>query len=567
MADHHPSSSAPDTNPALSHLHAYLGNAHDAVFVFAEDMKFRLANSTLTHWMNHRDFTPGESILTSLIGLSKSIDLFVHKCEIALSGTPVRFECLIRPRTSLPRWVEFSLHRTPLNHPEVELIAIARDISAHKNEIAKLRHQANHDELTGLLNRREFTRKLKTLTTAPQAHHALLYLDLDQFKVVNDSCGHQAGDELLGRLARLFREALNDHDILARIGGDEFAILLEDASLESAQAKAEILRDAVAPFSFHWEGKRFGMSVSIGIAAINPVNEGADCVLSAANAACHVAKRKGRNQIQVYAESTECSSLHREMGWIARITEAFENDRFRLFYQNILPISSEYGCFDHREILLRMIDEDGQHIEPGEFVPAAEKYHLMPLIDRWVIRTLFARNAVVWRTAFTLLESCKGAAMPLCCINLSGASLNDDYFPVFLRDQVELHQIPPQSVCFEITETVAINNLEKVSTLITELKALGFRFSLDDFGSGMSSFSYLKSLPVDFLKIDGSLVKNLDHDKTDYCMVEAINKIAQEMGIKTIAEFVGNQGVINKLQSIGVNFAQGFNIHQPEHLH
>lgn len=566
MADH-PATDTLAVNQALNCLQDYLDTVHDAVFIIGEDMRLRLANATLTRWMNERDFTLGRSILSSLIGLSESIDLFVHKCEIALAGTPVRFECLIRPRNSQLRWVEISLNRAPLKHPGVEIIAMARDIGAHKSEIAKLKHQANHDELTGLINRREFTRRLKILATSPQGRHALLYLDLDQFKVVNDTCGHHAGDELLRGLARLIRETLHGNDILARIGGDEFAILLEDHTLEGAQEKAKAVRDAVADFRFPWEGKRFDMGVSIGIATIKPNNEGADCILSAADAACHVAKSKGRNQIQVYAESTECSSLQREMGWISRITEAFENDRFHLFYQNILPIGSEYGCFNHREILLRMIDEDGRQIEPGEFVPAAEKYHLMPLIDRWVIRTLFSRNAVSWRAAFTLLESSEGIAMPLCCINLSGASLNDDYFPVFLRDQLSLHQIPPQSVCFEITETVAINNLEKVSALITELKALGFRFSLDDFGSGMSSFTYLKSLPVDFLKIDGALVKNIDHDKTDFCMVEAINKIAQEMGIKTIAEFVGNHGVIEKLQSIGVDFAQGYGIHRPEQLH
>ncbi len=562
MADY-PATNTPAPNQSLS----YLDYVHDAVFIIGEDMKFRFANNTLTHWMHERDFTPGRSILSRLIGLSESIDLFVHKCEIALAGTPVRFECLIKPRSSLPRWVEISLKRTQHSHPDVEIIAIARDISAHKNEIAKFKHQANHDELTGLLNRREFTRRLKALAASQDAHHILLYLDLDQFKVVNDTCGHQAGDELLGRLARLIREALHENDILARIGGDEFAIVLETQTLEKAQEKAQTLRDAIADFCFHWEGKRFDMGISIGIAAIKPDNEGADCILSAADAACRVAKSKGRNQIHVYAESTECSTLQRETAWISRITEAFENDRFRLFYQNILPIGSEYGCYSHREILLRLIDEDGRQIAPGEFVPAAEKYHLMPLIDRWVIRTLFASNAAVWRAAFTLLENCEEAAMPLCCINLSGASLNDEYFPVFLRDQLSLHQIPPESVCFEITETVAINNLEKVSVLITELKALGVRFSLDDFGSGMSSFAYLKYLPVDFLKIDGSLVKDMDHNKTDFCMVEAINKIAQEMGILTIAEFVGNHAVIEKLQSIGVNFAQGYSIHQPEHLH
>lgn len=562
MADHS-TSKASISNPAFS----YLDQAHDAVFVIGEDMRLRLVNATLAQWMNEKHLTPGGSVLSSLIGLSKSIDLFVHKCEIAFTGTPVRFECLIRPQNSMPRWTEISLNRVTLNHPDMEIIAIARDISANRNEIAKLRHQANHDELTGLLNRREFTRKLSLLASNPQTGHTLLYLDLDQFKIINDTCGHHAGDELLGRLARLLADTLNGNGILSRIGSDEFAILLEGISLENAQKIAKSVRDAVAGFRFHWEEKYFDMSISIGVASIKVDNEGVDCVLSAADAACHVAKNKGRNQIHVYSDSTECASLKRETAWISRITEAFENNRFRLFYQNILPIGSEYGCFNHREILLRMIDTDGREITPGEFVPAAEKYHLMPLIDRWVIRTLFFRNAALWRSASVLLENCEKDAMPLCSINISGSSLNDDYFPIFLRDQLNLYQIPPQAVCFEITETVAINNLDKVSSLIKELKTLGFRFSLDDFGSGMSSFAYLKSLPVDFLKIDGSLVKNLDNDKTDFCMVEAINKIAQEMGIKTIAEFVGNRSIFEKLQSIGVNFAQGYSIHEPEHLH
>lgn len=561
MADH-----PADPNPVLQHLFDYLDSAHDAFFIIGEDMKLRLANSTLTHWMNEKEFVAGKSVLSSLINLSESIDLFVHKCEIAQAGTPSRFECLIRPPGSLPRWVEISLHRTPFRQAGVEIIGVARDISTHKNQIAKLKHQASHDELTGLINRREFKLKLGAMHMQAEKQHALLYLDLDKFKIVNDTCGHHAGDELLLRLAKLIRESLHSGHILARIGGDEFAILLEDCTLEHAQETAKAVRDTVAGFRFHWDGKQFDLGVSIGIARLKSSYEGTDCVISAADTACYIAKSKGSNQIHVY-EDSECTFMQREVEWIARITEAFENNRFHLYYQNILPISAEYGCFDHREILLRLIDVDGRHIAPAEFVPAAEKFHLMPLIDRWVIRTLFARNAPLWRAAFKLLQNCDGMSMPLCCINLSGASLNDDYFPVFLRDQLSLYEIPPQSICFEITETVAINNLEKASDLIKELKTLGCRFSLDDFGSGMSSFSYLKSLPVDFLKIDGSLVKNIDHDKTDFCMVEAINKIAQEMGIKTIAEYVRNAGVIEKLQSIGVNFAQGYGIHQPEHLH
>lgn len=555
-------------NQAHSCLQAYLNNAYDGVFTIGEDLKFRFANITLAGWMNETGMENGCSILPGLIGLSESMDLFVHKCEIALAGTPVRFECLIRPRHSLPRWVEISLSRASLPRPEIVITGVARDISAHKHEITKLKRQAGFDELTGLLNRRELTRRLQALAAHPQEnHHALLYLDLDQFKAVNDACGHLAGDELLRQVAKIIQDTMQDNGTLARVGGDEFAILLENCTPEAAEAAAVAIREAASNFRFYWGGKRFDIGVSIGIAIITPKNEGTDCALSAADSACHVAKEKGRNHIHVHSGSMECAYRKQEAGWISRITEAFEENRFRLYYQNILPIGPDYGCFDHREILVRMIDEHGRQIEPGEFLPAAEKYHLMPLIDRWVIRTLFSRNNELWNSAYQLLQPGGKAAMPLCCINLSGATLNDEYFPDFLKDQIELHQIPPQAICFEITETVAIGNLEKVCELIQDLKALGFRFALDDFGSGMSSFAYLKSLPVDFLKIDGSLVRDIDESRTDLCMVEAINRIAQEMGIQTIAEFVKNNDVIKKLRSIGVNYAQGYGIHQPESLY
>lgn len=557
---------SPDSIEQLC-LMAWLDTAHDAVFLLDGDMKLQLANQTLVSWTSERDFPKGHSILPILLGLSDSIELFSRQFKTTLAGASVRFECLIRPEHCLPRWVEFSLNRVPLQKNGTKIIGIARDITQHKNEIIRLRHHSTRDELTSLLNRRAFTRQLTEIVDARQGEHALLFIDLDRFKVVNDSCGHQAGDRLLVQAAQCIQSVIPAQDILARIDGDEFAVLLQHCDLPTAQQAASAIRAAVSGLCFRCDDKQFEIGTSIGIALIKPEQDGTDCSLSAADSACQIAKKKGRNYIHVYVGSTECSQLTRETAWVSRITKAFEDDRFRLFYQNILPIGSEYGCFDHREILLRMVDENGQQIEPGEFIPSAEKYHLMPLIDRWVVRTMFANNADNWRKNHEILETSGERHAPLCCINLSGASLNDELFPDFLRDQIAQHQIPPQVVCFEITETVAIHNLERVSALIHELKALGFLFALDDFGSGMSSFSYLKSLPVDFLKIDGSLVLGIADCKTDFCMVEAIHKIAQEMGIKTIAEFVKNKSIMDKLQDIGVDYAQGFGIHQPEFLY
>ena len=558
---------SPARDEARAYILDYLDNARDGAFILGEDMRLRALNGTLADWMGSKSSVKNLSILTGLIGLSSSVDLFVHKSEVALAGTAVRFDCLIRPLGGLPRWVEFTLNRIPRNRADAELLGVARDISVQRQEMSRLRQMAIYDEVTGVLNRREFTRRLQAMKSEGCEEHSLLFIDLDQFKVVNATCGHLAGDELLCRLAGTIRDVLPADPVFGRIGADEFALLLHTRSIDQAHDTALAIRDAIGRIHFSCEGRHIDIGVGIGIAPLQSGEASADCVLSAATSACQVAKQKGRNRIHVHSGSMECSNLQRESSWVSRITDAFENDRLELYYQNILPIGSKYGCYDHREILLRLIDEDGRRIEPREFLPAAEKYHLMPLLDRWVIRTLFSRNGELWRNAFQLLDTLQGITMPLCCINLSGASLNDDYFPEFLRDQIQLHRIPPQTVCFEITETVAVTHLDKVSQLMGELKNLGFRFALDDFGSGMSSFAYLKSLPVDFLKIDGSLVRDIDESKTDFCMVEAIHRIAKEMGIKTIAEFVRDETMIEKLRMIGVDFVQGHGIHHPERLH
>jgi EAL domain-containing protein (putative c-di-GMP-specific phosphodiesterase class I) len=380
-------------------------------------------------------------------------------------------------------------------------------------------------------------------------------------------CGLAEGDKLLCHVADFIRSALKVRDVAARIGGKKFSLMCRDSSMDKAYTKACEIRDKLIAFKFECNGHKFDLSASIGFTLVHQDdNSDKHLAMSEADSACHYARHLGHNRIHAYLKNGNNAYRQQESEWISRIVSAFENERFQLFYQNIQQIENGNGGDDHHEILLRMLDENGVHISPGEFIPAAEKYHLMPLIDRWVIRTLFARNAELWRATFILQQADATTPTNLCCINISGSSLNDEYFLEFLRDQIALHKVPPQAVCFEITETVAVNDLEKATHLIKTLRAEGFRFALDDFGKGMSSFSYLQSLPVDFLKIDGSLVQNIDINKIDLCMVEAINRIAQEMGIKTIAEFVKSQKVIDMLQTMGVNYVQGFGIHHPEPL-
>ena len=563
-----------ELNPATGNginlplLQTYLDSASDAIFIIDELQHVLFANKTLKLWLANSgiaiEHATSNFICDKLIGVQESIILFSEQHNACLCGFNPRFECLIRPEGLLPYWVEISLNRVLRADDKIEIMGVLRDINAHKNEIMQLKHQSVHDELTGLLNRREFTRHLQFLMTEKQqAHHSLLFMDLDQFKIVNDTCGHAAGDALLSQLAGIIKKKMRATDTLARLGGDEFGIILEHCSSSSALVRAKTILDIVSNFKFNWEDKHFSIGVSIGIASFNPGSDGTECVMGAADAACYIAKNNGRNRIQVYSDSEECSFHRREMDWIAKITQAFETDRFRLYYQHIVPITTGYGCFDHHEILLRMLDDSDKPIEPAEFIAAAEKYHLMPLIDRWVIRTLFARKAK--ELADDILYS-ENEANKLCAINLSGASLNDEFFLDFLKDQIALYQIPPHLICFEVTETVAINNLERVSTFLRELRAIGFRFALDDFGSGMSSFTYLRTLPVDFLKIDGSIVVGITDNNTDLSMVEAIHQVAKAMGIQTIAEFVENDLIMDKLLTIGVNFAQGYGIHRPECL-
>ncbi len=432
------------------------------------------------------------------------------------------------------------------------------DVTEAHNLAQELAHQASHDALTGLVNRREFERRLQRLletAKAEKTENALCYLDLDEFKVVNDTCGHISGDQLLCQLGESLKNQMRVRDTLARLGGDEFGVLLEHCPLQQAELVAEKLRETVGNFRFQCEGKSFHVGVSIGLVPITEGSGNMAEVTRAADAACFAAKDQGRNRVHIYhEEDVELAKRHGEMAWVARINQALAENRFRLYVQPIVPVSPDDSESLHYEVLLRMEDEEGQIVPPGAFLPAAERYNLSTKIDRWVIGAVFE-----WLANHPQqLERTRS-----CAINLSGASLTDHEILATVARELEKWNIPPGKICFEVTETAAIANLAKAALFILTLKELGCRFALDDFGSGLSSFTYLKNLPVDYLKIDGAFVKNMIDDPVDSAMVKTINEIGKVMSKQTIAEFVENEAIREKLQEIGVDYAQGYGIGRP----
>lgn len=468
---------------------------------------------------------------------------------------------MLRRRNNTPVAVQDAV--APIKDSEGRIIGAVltfRDVTDTHRLSRELSFQASHDALTGLANRIEFERRLAELLQPGHAdeEHVLCYMDLDQFKVVNDTCGHAAGDELLRQLARFFRTLIRSSDVLARLGGDEFGILFINCPLQQALQISESIRALVDEFRFSWDGKSFAVGVSIGLVRLDEHERSLGGLLAAADSACYAAKDGGRNRVHVYqADDQHLLERRGEMQWTGRIRQALDADRFRLFVQPIMALSD--GSVGPRyEVLVRMLGDDGGIIAPGSFMPAAERYDLAPAIDRWVVG-----NFLAWMGDF-----CRRRPRPYghYSINLSAASLGEDGLLDFILKTIEHHRIPTDCLCFEITETSVIANLSQALKFMEQLKGIGCSFALDDFGSGLSSFAYLRTLPVDYLKIDGAFVRDLEQDPIARAMVASINSIGHEMGLRTVAEFVESEAILDCLRDIGVDYGQGYHLGRPHPL-
>ncbi|MEN8206012.1 MAG: EAL domain-containing protein [Pseudomonadota bacterium] len=440
-------------------------------------------------------------------------------------------------------------------------LVASRVIKRVSEKNRQLAYHASHDALTGLINRREFEHRVERAIAHARAQattHALLYLDLDQFKVVNDTCGHAAGDELLQQLAQILLSTVRYRDTLGRLGGDEFGMLLENCPLDKAVEIANNLLSAIDGFRFTWADDTFTLGISIGVVPIDRSTTDIASTMSAADSACYIAKESGRNQVQIgHMGDRRLQERHGEMQWVARLNRAMEKNQFTLYFQPIVPCANKSTTGRHVEILVRLIDDDGAIIAPGAFLPAAEKYNMVINIDRWVIE-----QSMVWLAKITNND----AALITISINISGQTIGNPDMLKFIFDKMEETGAPPDQIIFEITETAAIANITSATSFMLTLRGCGFRFSLDDFGSGLSSFTYLKKLPVDFLKIDGVFVRDILSDPVDYAMVKAISELGQLLGKEIIAEFVETLELADELRNMGVNYMQGYAYGKPQPL-
>ncbi len=452
------------------------------------------------------------------------------------------------------------------NGTAIGIVLILRDITHERAMAARLEHQATHDPLTGLANRREFEARLVAAIEDYRARgtqYALLYLDLDQFKVINDTCGHAAGDGLIRKIAWLIGDELRNTDVLARLGGDEFGALLCGIHCDDALSLADGIRRRIAEMRFEWEGRIFAVNASIGLIVVDSTLATVGDALSAADQACYLAKDSGRNRVQLYRpDDQQVQSRRGEMRWVERVNAALDTESFVLVAQEIRAVGatqhpSPRSPLHRYELLVRLVAPDGSWVPPMAFIPAAQRYGLMPRVDRWVIAQA-CRELAALRS--------QGYWLPVCMINLSGASVSDPSLSDYISGCIKQYSLPGAQIGFELTETAAIGNLASASQLMTRLRGLGCPIALDDFGSGMSSFSYLKTLPIDFLKIDGAFVRDICADPVDRAVVEAIQRIGRVMGIETIAESVEDEAALKALTEIGVDYVQGYHVAKPAPL-
>ena len=537
----------------------------DVCLMIAPDTRLRSVNEYGAKFLG---YTKPELIGSSMLSLVHSDDKIragrALREATTTNAADAELECRLVCQDGTAVWVHTRIN--PSDDGGADIRVVCRDITRSRLLAQELAHRATHDGLTDLINRRELEQRLEqALITARERgrSHTLCYMDLDQFKVINDTCGHEAGDVLLRQVADLFRAQMRKTDTLSRIGGDEFAILMENSEIEHAKRVAESILDLIGDYRFVWRQKTFTIGVSIGIVAIKAPKDNVSDILRAADSACYAAKDHGRNRVYIFEPDDEELHLrHGEMEWVAKITRAIEEKRFELYFQPISPLNDALPSTDkptlppHYELLLRMFD-DGEVVLPGVFLPAAERFNLIGKVDQHVLNMAFD-----WFEKFP--QHMRN--LDVCSINLSARSLNDENFLRFVVEKFASSPVPSSKICFEITETAAISNLTSASTFIATLREIGCSFALDDFGSGLSSFAYLKHLDVEYLKIDGVFVKDIVVDPIDFAMVRSIAEIGKVMGKKTVAEYVNAPNVLEALQEIGVDYVQGNYIAKPAPL-
>ncbi len=524
---------------------------------------FELVNNAYYQLVGHRDIIgkPVREALPELAGQG----FYELLDQVFASGEPFigrAMPILLQPEPDAPpvqRHIDFIYQPIMDEDGQVSGIFVqGHDVTEAHALATKVAYQAAHDSLTGLLSRREFEQRLTRAVEAQRTEdlpHSLLYLDLDQFKVVNDTCGHAAGDAMLRQIADVLLARMPDAHTLSRLGGDEFGLLLENTGREQANALAEQLREAVEAVEFVHDNRRFGCSASVGVVTFGREIGNMSEALRAADAACLLAKDKGRNRVQVHGlDDQELLERRREMDWVSHLREALAENRMLVHAQRIVALAPGADPRERMELLVRLRDRDGAMVPPMAFIPAAERYGVMPAVDRFVIATAFRHLAA--------LDPATRARTSLS-VNLSGRTLSDERLVAFVEELLLAHPFAPGEICFEITETAAVHDLALTTRMLHTLRGLGFRFALDDFGSGMSSFGYLKHLPVDYLKIDGIFIRNLRNDPVDAAMVEAIARVAGAMGIRTVAEYVEDAETAHLLAALGVDYAQGYGVHKP----
>ena len=504
---------------------------------------------TTLHLVDEATGQTPEHVVLQCLRLQQTIGVSTHTQLVTRDGRHIAVE-----ESASPIWSD--------SGELLGAVVVFRDVS-HERKLAKqLSWHASHDTLTGLINRREFEVQIANAlhSSKEENHvHALLYMDLDQFKIVNDTCGHSAGDLLLQLLSKLLQKQMRDSDILARLGGDELGVLLPHCPSDQALLIADGLRQSIKNFRFVWDVHTFELGASIGLVEINHHSKSMTELLMAADQACYLAKDRGRNRVHLYQESDQRLARRQgEMLWVSRLNEAFERQYFRLYAQPIVSLGPQTQV--HDEVLIRIQSASGDLILPGAFIPAAERYDMMTAIDRWVIRAV-CRHVQSMRQSLSneqaYLED-RHPAPAQYSVNLSGTSLGDDGLHDYIVEQFVEHDIAPEQICFEITETAVIANLMRAQDLMAGLKTLGCRFSLDDFGSGLSSFAYLKALPVDFLKIDGVFIRDIATNAINRALVKAINEVGHVMGISTVAEYVEDETTLQVVRELGLDYAQGY---------